>query len=182
MDFYFARHGEGEHNLQGIAGEKNAQLTDRGRKQAQDLAETVASSGVDFDEIWTSELPRAVETAKEVAGKLKAPLIQKGLINEIDYGDFASKPFSEFATSTKTERLEHGVESPEHIYQRAHDLLAQLHGTSKKVLTVGHQLFAAHILLYFGVDTEGAESWLDIPHIENGKLYNFNLSRLENDE
>jgi broad specificity phosphatase PhoE len=59
------RHAEPEAHIKGVvAGPKGCTgLTDRGRAQASDLADRLARDGEHFDVLYSSILPRAVETA-----------------------------------------------------------------------------------------------------------------------
>ena len=70
MKLYFARHGEGESNVQRIYWDQphGYGLTDRGRKQALALAEGLAD--VEFAALYCSPILRAVQTAQIVGRQL----------------------------------------------------------------------------------------------------------------
>lgn len=67
-DIYVVRHGETEDNAKGVFRTSDTTLTDKGRAQAQDLANEL--KGKDITKIYSSDLPRAIETSE---------IIQKGI-------------------------------------------------------------------------------------------------------
>ena len=63
MRIYFVRHGESVNNGKGLfTGQMDAPLNDVGRAQATALCAKL--SGIKFDRIYSSDLSRAIETAK----------------------------------------------------------------------------------------------------------------------
>jgi len=64
---YLVRHGE---HLDAEHGLEDGPLSPRGRRQAELLADRL--SGVPLDAVWHSPLERAAETARAVAGRLRA--------------------------------------------------------------------------------------------------------------
>ncbi len=68
MHLTVVRHGESESNLAGIwQGHGNSPLSARGRQQAQSVAERLA--GRRFDRVLSSDLSRAADTARTIAGR-----------------------------------------------------------------------------------------------------------------
>jgi broad specificity phosphatase PhoE len=57
-----ARHGETEDNHKGVFRTSKTKLTEKGKKQAEDLGKALA--GKNITKIYSSDLPRAVETSK----------------------------------------------------------------------------------------------------------------------
>jgi len=92
MRLFIVRHGETEHNARGIIqGHGLTRLSDRGRKQAALVAERLASAKPDA--IFTSDLPRARETADEIARKHPGvPLIEDKRLREHDFGELEGQP------------------------------------------------------------------------------------------
>ncbi|HEV8671505.1 MAG TPA: histidine phosphatase family protein [Candidatus Limnocylindria bacterium] len=84
--FYFVRHGESEANAtRRFAGRSDSPLTERGRRQAEAVAETLA--GTKFDRIVATPLHRSLDTANVIAARMRMPVeIEPDLI-EIDVGD-----------------------------------------------------------------------------------------------
>ena len=80
------RHGESEANFQKIgAGHMDTPLTDYGRQQAKDLSANIKES--DFEYVYSSDLNRAVDTAKILFDKYKTLEIKcDSRLREIDFG------------------------------------------------------------------------------------------------
>ncbi|GAB4397806.1 MAG: histidine phosphatase family protein [Anaerolineales bacterium] len=73
----FVRHGESIGNAENrLQGQSDYPLSERGRAQAQALAQRWQSAGVTFDYLISSPLARALETGKIIAAALKIPLIE----------------------------------------------------------------------------------------------------------
>jgi broad specificity phosphatase PhoE len=84
------RHGESVGNAEGFhQGQVDFTLNDRGRAQAQALAERWQSEQASFDLIISSPLERARETAEILAAALKIPLEFDPLWMERDNGILA---------------------------------------------------------------------------------------------
>lgn len=82
---YVARHGETQSNVERrYAGAGAEPLTPAGRAQAVGLAERLG--GVGIQEIRTSEIARAFETAHIVSGRLGVPVVSDARLNEMRMG------------------------------------------------------------------------------------------------
>ncbi len=89
-DFVFLRHGESVGNVEErFQGQTEYALTERGRQQAQALAERWAREGMSLDLAITSPLARARETATIIAGVLGMPVEEDPIWLERDVGDLA---------------------------------------------------------------------------------------------
>jgi len=80
---YLVRHGESVSNLEGrVQGQADVELSDHGHAQAEQVAEwsrRLAESVV-IDEVWSSPLQRARETADVIAAAVGLPvLVEQGL-------------------------------------------------------------------------------------------------------
>ena len=85
MRLYVARHGQTQYNLEKrICGRADVELTDRGVRQAEELAEKLVSYSIDL--IISSPLNRARKTAKIVGEKVGAPVYFEDRLMERDYG------------------------------------------------------------------------------------------------
>jgi probable phosphoglycerate mutase len=67
-----ARHGETDDNVPPLRfqGQRDTPLNDRGRAQARELAEQVASASEPIASLWASDLSRARETAEIVGARI----------------------------------------------------------------------------------------------------------------
>lgn len=87
---FLIRHGQAEQNVLGllnsIADKDKYGLTDKGRKQSQDIAMLLAEHGVDA--IYASPIRRARETADLLSQKLGVPVILDDRLRETDFGIF----------------------------------------------------------------------------------------------
>lgn len=93
---YLARHGQTESNVQGrYAGFSDESITDAGRAQMNVLASRLAACGV--AEIWTSEVPRARDSADVVARVLGAPIRADARLNEMRLGPWEGLTEAEVA-------------------------------------------------------------------------------------
>ncbi len=83
---YFVRHGESEANTLHVISNRGWKhgLTEKGREQAQALAERLRGKGI--TRIYTSPLMRAVQTGEIVARALDVPLERTHALGEIDCG------------------------------------------------------------------------------------------------
>ncbi|MBI4763499.1 MAG: histidine phosphatase family protein [Deltaproteobacteria bacterium] len=88
LRLYLVRHGETEWNRIGrFQGRNDQPLNERGRKQAQALAEALQNEN--FEAIYSSPLPRSLETARFIgAFHPGIPLIEEPNFMEMDLGEF----------------------------------------------------------------------------------------------
>jgi broad specificity phosphatase PhoE len=85
---YLARHGESDWNVANrFQGVIDRPLTDRGRRQAHELAEKLADK--DVDAVYSSPLRRALDTATIVAARYELEPIQDAGLREVDVGSWA---------------------------------------------------------------------------------------------
>lgn len=90
------RHGESKGNAQGIyQGHAEFNLTEKGRAQSQALADWWLEKGVTFNQIISSPLARARQTAEIIAAKLSLPLEFDDIWKEIDNGVLAGLSLEE---------------------------------------------------------------------------------------
>lgn len=83
--FYILRHGETLFNQKGILqGHLDSQLSDLGIKQIEGAVSVLAS--IECDKIISSDLGRAVESAKIISKKLKLPVITDSRLRERNLG------------------------------------------------------------------------------------------------
>jgi broad specificity phosphatase PhoE len=90
----FVRHGETTPNRQGLLlGRADPPLTERGQRQADELAEWVARLAPVA--VFTSPLARARDTAAPIGAAAGCDAEVDDRLIEIDYGDWEARPFAE---------------------------------------------------------------------------------------
>lgn len=91
---YLTRHGETVWNTKKLMqGWKDSPLTDKGIKQAKQLAQSL--SEVPFDAIYSSTSDRAVKTAEIIKGIRPLQVIQTDTLRELSFGNWEGKTFDE---------------------------------------------------------------------------------------
>jgi probable phosphoglycerate mutase len=155
------RHGENEYVKKGrLAGRKEGvHLNDKGRAQAQALAEALAK--VPIKAVYSSPLERTMETAAPLAEIHKLKVIARDGLLEVDYGDWQDKTLKQLARrklwktvqSTPAHMRFPGGESFGEAQLRIAEELTELARTHKKkdiIACVGHsdmiKLAAAYFL------------------------------------
>jgi broad specificity phosphatase PhoE len=100
----FTRHGESEANVLRVLSNRGRQhgLTERGRGQAAELAETLRGRAI--ARLYTSPLRRATETAEIVARTIGTPVEVADALREYDCGMLEGR--SDAASWARQERLE----------------------------------------------------------------------------
>lgn len=84
---YLARHGESDWNAERRwQGHADRPLTERGREQAEALAERLA--GVELEAVYASDLRRAWETAGPVARSHGLDVVRVPELREVDVGSW----------------------------------------------------------------------------------------------
>jgi broad specificity phosphatase PhoE len=90
------RHGQSQGNAEGrFGGHTDTPLSPRGRRQAEATARALAAEK--FDAIYTSDLPRAIETAAPLARLTGAPLETTDALRERSVGVMEGLTFEEAA-------------------------------------------------------------------------------------
>lgn len=160
MKLFLARHGETDWNLSNrIQGQTDIPLNENGKKQAEELVNTIKERELSFERIYTSKMIRAMETAKIVAGELgvKARILEG--IEEISFGEWEGytwrqvrEKFPEEYGIWHKDRRSHippGGESYEQLLQRAIPAMKYAAGESKgAVLIVTHSAVIMTILSF----------------------------------
>ena len=144
MRLILTRHGETEENKLGIMqGHLHGRLSEEGINQAKKLALRLKDEKIDF--IFSSDLARVADTAKEIAKfHLDAPLKFVEDLRERNLGEFQGMKKSDFGWDRKTLKSAHiqpkEGETIEQLYNRAKNFLNKVFLEHKKdtVLFVGH--------------------------------------------
>jgi phosphoserine phosphatase len=139
------RHGETEENAAGIIqGQSHGTLSKEGIKQAQLVGERLKNEKIDF--IYTSDLERALNTAKEIhKHHPEIPLIKRKEIREMHFGKLQDKQKDEINYYFHKENdpnyfKKNDVESLESIYDRVKIFLEEIKEKHKNqnIVIVSH--------------------------------------------
>jgi len=94
MNLIIVRHGETDWNRIGrCQGISDVQLNDNGRRQARELGESL--KGEDISAVYSSDLKRAFDTAKEIAMHHNLNVNIEAGLREMDQGVFEGLSFDE---------------------------------------------------------------------------------------
>lgn len=137
MILYIARHGKDDDTVRG--GWSQNPLTEEGIQQAESLASFVQKSDLNIKHIYSSDLPRAMQTAEAIGNQLQLSVIPMQEFREVNNGilagmnnDLAAETFPRLYWNTLDwEQRYPGGESPREFYERVRDAWDAL---QKKVL------------------------------------------------
>lgn len=180
-DLWLARHGQTDWNLEGRwqgQSPRAPALNETGKAQA--LAILEQARDLDFSAVYSSDLPRARQTAALLAGSLDLPVTVEPRLREMDLGLWEGMLHDEIRTQFPLEFAQRmrdpmhtrapGGESPVDVAERvipAIDEIASRH-PGESVLIVSHGISLA-ILSCHALDTPLECVYEYIP--ENAKLY-----------
>lgn len=126
MICYLVRHGKDDDTVRG--GWSNQTLTKEGEQQAAVLADRILSDPERFalTKIYSSDLPRAMDTARIIAAGLHLPVLPMPQFRETNNGNLAGMKNALalerypglFWNQMKWEECYPGGESPRQFYQR----------------------------------------------------------------
>jgi broad specificity phosphatase PhoE len=147
---FLARHGQSESNLEErISGQADPNLTEKGLRQAQRLAEVFR--GIPLTKIVTSTLRRSMETARPTAESLGISLCPLDALKEMSFGilegrlrghlDHKSQHFLDQWTQDKLHFRIPGGEHLLDVQNRVLPLLSQvlMENPDGTLLVVGHR-------------------------------------------
>jgi len=159
------RHGQTGHNKRRIIqGQLDILLDEVGRKQAEDVA--VVLAGEEVDVIFSSDLKRALHTARATAGRMNKDITETSLLRERYFGTLQGKTYDEIREfvhgfgeqnkfALRGREKEFGAETDEDIFARLkvfHSLMAKYQ--DKTVLVFSHGGLIRLLLRSLGVPQE----------------------------
>ena len=100
MSILLIRHGETALNVARVLQPADTPLSARGATQAEALVQRLASRGVAA--IVSSDLPRALTTARAIAAATGAPVELSAQLRERDFGDWRGQPYDGMAVNPLT--------------------------------------------------------------------------------
>lgn len=164
VTLYLARHGETEENVaQLLQGHMPGHLTPHGMAQAHSLAASLPPH-VRFDVLLSSDLRRAMHTARILSSRTGLPVTACPLLRERDWGSLTGRPVDE---ARRMPAFPPDVETVEAMHARAARFLTyvETHYADRCVLAVGHGLFCRCIQA-----TAQGCAIRDIPRWQNAEL------------
>ena len=164
MELYFVRHGETEKNREKcLQGRSNAPLNMRGEQQAEQARVFFTECGIHFDEVYTSPLRRAEQTARIIAGET-VKIRKDDRLLEMDYGPYEGASlenpppelirfFGDFVHNPAPA----GMESLEQVIGRLGGFVEWLKGTARgSILIVTHAVAMKGALEYLTPESHGS--------------------------
>lgn len=135
MQFWFVRHGESEHNAQGMfCGSLDSPLTTKGHQQARQAAQFFLDKQCQW--IVTSPLVRAYETAEPIARQQKLHLIIDSRLKEHSKGDKENTEYMKMRSFQWRDIP--GAEPMESLYERTLSSLQDLSELNGVGIIVSH--------------------------------------------
>lgn len=161
---YFVRHGESENNAARIRQGEDSNLSEKGREQAQFVAERFTRIPIEL--IVASPFPRALQTAEIISKKTGVPVEPSELAKERLYPKAAiNKSIDDPETINALKKMEEnwlerkggygGSESFDDVLGRAKKLSQLLLAKSEKqIAVVSHATFIRFFLSYISFGDE----------------------------
>ena len=179
------RHGESVTNFTGIfTGQLDVPLTEQGQLQAE-LAARYVCENFKIDEIYSSDLQRAYNTALPIAKRLGLEIKTSEKIRELDAGDWKGIHFKKLDELYPEERKRYaegksysrctGGESIGELYERSVggflEIAAENDGKTVAVTSHGG---AIRCFIGYAADLD-ADSFRDIPGLKNTEICIFEV-------
>jgi alpha-ribazole phosphatase len=140
MKLLFIRHGQTDWNIaRRFQGQSNVPLNEFGRKQASALADRLSAQHVDA--VYSSDLERAIETAKIICKSVwHSDLCPDPRLREINFGDWEGLSYSEI----KEKYPDALAERENDIYKNGPPNGETLEQLSVRVQSMLDELYARH--------------------------------------
>ena len=172
--FYFIRHGQTDanKNQQMCGGDWDIPLNKKGKEQALEASKLSHSLLKKIDHVFVSPMIRAKETAQILFTDINCTFEEVEGLREWCVGDWESKPWSDVPNPFNTTEDPKNGETRLQFENRVVDTVSELIEKSKdkKILIVAHGAVAHTLFTFLGVD---------VPYIENAKIYEINGSQLK---
>lgn len=145
FDLHLVRHGQTPQNLEKVAPGQldDGQLTPIGASQATAAARLLAGTGART--VYSSDLLRAVETARPIAAALGVPVTLDVALRERALGEFEGKPSADILAAPGTDWADPryrppGGESVADVYERVAGFLCRIAAVADRspVVVVTH--------------------------------------------
>lgn len=163
MQLYIVRHGQTDWNkVRKLQGLTDIQLNENGRQVAIDLGDKLEQEGVTFDEIFSSPLIRAYETACLIRGRQNVPITRDERIREISFGVSEGMDYETWMSEDNPQRAfftephkyipPQDGETIEEVQARGREFIQEviepLYGQAKRVMIVAHGAMNKGLMCY----------------------------------
>ena len=163
MQLYIVRHGQTDWNkVRKLQGLTDIQLNENGRQVAIDLGDKLEQEGVTFDEIFSSPLIRAYETACLIRGRQNVPITRDERIREISFGEAEGMDYETWMSEDNPQRAfftephkyipPQDGETIEEVQARGREFIQEviepLYGQAKRVMIVAHGAMNKGLMCY----------------------------------
>ena len=179
MRLILVRHGETRGNVLRMLQGAEDPLTERGRRQAEELASHLAGRE-DVRALYTSPYPRALETARAIGCALGLEPVQRAGLAEVDVGEAAGWRFEEWAEAFPGEAEKFRVGGLDYAWPKGEsgrDVAARTAAELDRVLDAHRTEGGAVVIVSHG----GALAWVISRLLrEPGDEWPFDHARLEN--
>lgn len=175
----FLRHGEADHNVQGIGNgdpTKQYMLTDKGKAQIETARSEFKKAGRRFDLIIDSEMKRTQQSAEILAPDSQVEIKTDSRLNDVLLGGLEGKSIEEIHKATQYhEKSAEGSETFAEVAKRVESLLRDLeenYRDKKEILIVTSEIIFWALRQVLHPELEPHEMK---HHIKNGEHYTFSL-------
>lgn len=177
---YILRHGETDYNARHLfQGQTYTHLNEQGFEQARAAKKTIKEMGLSFDRVYSSPIPRALETVETVTGLPEGEILLDDRLREMDFGPLDGTPFVKDAplagclfTRPDLYVPPEGAESFDQLLQRLRSFFEDLAKTGDHSVLVGcHGCAMRCMLVLFG--------YLELPEIWHQGIGNCTIIEAE---
>lgn len=139
---YLVRHGQSVYNQDDIlSGQGDPALTGEGKRQAKTLATKL--SHIKFDEIYTSDLQRAINTAELISGQTVPKAHQLTRLRERDFGKLEGQSAQHWRELHQTEHYQKLPDDQRWTHKHSPDIESE-HEVSKRYLEAVEDIAKQH--------------------------------------
>ena len=145
MELFLCRHGQTEHNDNGIVqGQMDSKINGKGKEQARKLRDRLTEENI--TKVYSSSMTRAVETAEIVAEPHNAEIEKTDKLREVARAEFEGEKFEELIEEISKSETEdylwkpEGGESLEELKERGANFLNSIkeEHEGEKILAISH--------------------------------------------
>lgn len=176
MNLIFMRHGEASNNVKEYLSDKEIYWSLLTRKGQNEVKESIKSLPPKLDKIYTSPLPRTIQTTHFVYEKYKnTEIIIENRLREIGYGKYSGQQNNEELDNIRKKQIEGDYftrfgdygENKLEIENRLSSFLAELsknNAANSTILIISHGSVTSYMKRILKIKT---------PHLKTGKIEEF---------